>query len=651
MTDNKPTTLTCPSCGAPLDYDGTSTVVRCKFCKNIALVPGLPAAQGATPRASLDEVRQLAQNGNLMDAIRRYRELYGAGLKEAKDAVDALAANKVIEVHRVFAGPLSTEETSRVLDEVKELLQSGNKIAAIKRFREVNDVSLTQAKAVVDQVEAALTGIPVSPSPEILGIPSPSATPQDLLQKQPVKRGKWISCAIVLAILVIGGGILAFVLSRQGNPFASPLNASGTAILVSSEPGTPPDVVGLFYNPDKDTRLIGLVDGTTGRLRWQAEPLAGDGYADAIAAGGDLVYTANGSTLLAYQKSDGSLAWQTQMPDKLSYGAITLLVTAGRVLTLNNDQSLQAYDAATGSLVWNRRQAGYDSTLRLMGGSLVVVDYIGDTYTFSLIFINPVDGSEQRTLTPNCQTDQYSSASLYPDSGLLYVEAEKALYLVYGSSNGCVQRLDFATGGMAWQTVTENGFNFSPDGFYPLVTDTTIYFSNESQLLAVDKRAGTVQSLLANEDYDFAPLAITGDILLVRARRTRGTERFELWGVNATSGKQTWQMDLQGAAPIDPPNEMSGLVDDTSPAWTWSLAPAGLISIKFQAAPNQMVLDTINPTDGTLLGEQTVPLKQVVGDFYSIPAVIGWQDNTVYFNVDTEIYAVDITTGKVLFHY
>ncbi len=91
MSENTPTTLNCPSCGAPLEFDGTSSIVRCRFCKNIALVPGLPAAKEATPRASLDEVRILAQNGNMVEAIRRYRELYGVGLKEAKDAADALA--------------------------------------------------------------------------------------------------------------------------------------------------------------------------------------------------------------------------------------------------------------------------------------------------------------------------------------------------------------------------------------------------------------------------------------------------------------------------------------------------------------------------------------------------------------------------------
>ena len=54
MTDNLPKNLKSPSCGAPLDYDGTSSIVRCKFCKNIALIPGLSTAQSATPRAVLD---------------------------------------------------------------------------------------------------------------------------------------------------------------------------------------------------------------------------------------------------------------------------------------------------------------------------------------------------------------------------------------------------------------------------------------------------------------------------------------------------------------------------------------------------------------------------------------------------------------------
>jgi outer membrane protein assembly factor BamB len=287
-----------------------------------------------------------------------------------------------------------------------------------------------------------------------------------------------------------------------------------------------------------------------------------------------------------------------------------------------------------------------------MGGSLVVLDYTtSDSYTYSIFFINPLDGSQQRTISPDCQVDQYSSNTLYIDSGLVYVKADNALYLIYDSSNGCIQRIDFTTGQLVWQTVTQDSFSFSPYGFNHIMNDTVFYFNADSKLLAVDKSSGAVQTLLTNEDYEFIPLAISGDTLLVRARRTRGTERFELWGVNAVTGKQSWQMVLQGASPIDPPNEMAGLVDNTDTGFTWKLLPAGLVLIKFQGGPNQMVLDTINPVDGTLLGEQVVPLTQVSGDFYSVPSVIGWQDNIVYLTVESEIYALDTSTGKVLFHY
>jgi LSD1 subclass zinc finger protein len=644
MSNQTPSSLTCPSCGAPLEYDGKSSVIRCKFCKNVALIPGLPSSQEATPRASLDEVRRLAQSGNVLEAIKRYRELYGVGLKEAKDAVEALAAGKVVEVHQVFSGPLSAEETSRVLEEVQELIRSGEKIAAIKRYREVNDVSLTKAKEVVDQVEAALTGIPVQPRSEITG------HPYSALQKKS-KSGSRAGCWIVSTILVVIGVIVVIVLAgKRINPLAPNLYVSDPAVLVSST-GTQPDVAALFYNPDKDTRLIGLVDGTSGKLLWQGAPLSGDGFADGIASSGDMVYAASGSSLLAYQKSDGSLAWQTQMPDKLNYGDTTMLVIAGRVITINADQSLQAYDAATGSLAWNRRLSGYDRNLRLMDGSLVVLDYTEGTYDYSMYFLDPINGEEQRMITPSCAADQFSSSMLDVDSGLIYAEAEKAIYVFYDSFSGCAQRLDSESGQVIWETIPQDDFSFSFYGFNWFATDTNIYFNSGNQLLAVNKSNGSIQSMLANDNYDFAPLAVTGDTLIVRARRSRGTELFELWGVNITTGKQMWQMALQGYSPIDPPNEMAGLVDDTDFAWTWKLSPAGLTLIKFQGAPNQMLLDTINPTDGTLISEQTIPLTQVSGDFYSIPKVIGWQDNIVYLNVDSIIYVVDITTGKVLFHY
>jgi outer membrane protein assembly factor BamB len=211
----------------------------------------------------------------------------------------------------------------------------------------------------------------------------------------------------------------------------------------------------------------------------------------------------------------------------------------------------------------------------------MLLDYVGNDYTYSLVFLNPADGSQERVITPACQYDQYSSDTLSTDSGLLYDEAENALYLVYGFSNGCVQRLDLASGQITWQIVSEDSFNFSPDGFNVLNTHSTIYFSNGSQLLAVDKGAGKLQTLLSNEDYDFVPLALTGDRLVVRARRTRGSERFELWGLNPASGERLWQMNLN-AAPLDPPNDLVGLVDQET-----GRQSTGLVAVPGRSQPTR----------------------------------------------------------------
>ncbi|KAF0109115.1 MAG: hypothetical protein FD146_159 [Anaerolineaceae bacterium] len=643
MTENLPQTLTCPSCGAPLDFDGKSALVRCKFCKNVALVPGFPAAQAEVPRAALEEIASLARDGNMVEAIKRYRQLFDVGLKEAKDAVETLAAGKMVEARQTASGPLTPDEMGRVLEEVQRLLKEGNKVEAIRRYREAADVSLTKAKEVVDQVEAALTGIPVPPRPQVAGQPAPAAA-----KERTGNTSSRLGCWIGLFILLFVGGILAFAFSQPGGPFVPLLIANGPAILLPDN-----SVAAAFYNVNDESHLVGLVDGENGKLRWRSDPLPGD-YVDGIAADGSLIFVASGADLLAFRAADGSLAWQAAMPDRLNYGEANMLVADGRVLTSNLDQSVQAYDAATGALVWSRRLSGYDHTLRLEGGSLVLFDYLGGDYTYSLLFLDPADGSQQRTITPICPANEFAPDSLKPNAGLYFDEAGSAIYLVYDSSPGCIQRLDLASGQVVWQTFGEGWYSFSPNGFTGLLTDTHIYFANGNELLAVDKSSGTLYTLLADEDYGFVPLAVSGDVLLVRARRTRGSERFELRGLDAASGETLWQMDMGDAKPIDPPDEMSGLVDKDAPAWTLNLSslPAGQLTLfTFQGEPNQLVIQTFDSANGTLGGETIVPLKAVSGDFYSVPTIIGWRGERLYFEVDGIIYCVDVTTGKALFHF
>ena len=638
MTADRPISLNCPACGAPLEPDGSNAMVRCKFCGNLSLLPG----QAGTQPSALEDLRQLAASGKLDEAIEHYRREHGVDMEQASQAIDAIRTGRVVTP--AAPGMRAPDELTRALEEVQRLLQSGDKIGAIKIYRENYDVSLARAKFAIDQIASGQTARPETGFQALQAFPQSSQVFPEETQKSHTAR--WVGAIIVIVSLLFVAGVVGLLLFSSGGPLNPHYIPNGLVALVASQNDDLPDFAVGLYDPEKDTRFIGLVNGTTGKLAWKAANLSGDGYADALVAGADLVYAANSTDLLAYRKSDGSQAWLVKMPDKLNYGTSTLLVTAGRVITNNTDQSIQAYDANTGSLVWSKRLTGYDRTLRLMGSSLVVVDYVGDKHEYGLLFLDPASGEQQKVLSPTCTSNDYSY-NLDPDSGLLYDQAGNALYLAFDSSYGCVQRIDLSSGQTVWEASAEDGFNFSPDGFQSLMTDSTLYFSSGNDLLAVDRSSGTMKVLLNDPDYSLLPLGASGDLLIVRARRTRGTERFELWGIKAASGSRTWQMDLQGAAPVDPPNAMSGLIDDTGTGYTWRLGSSGLVVLKFQAKPNQLSLEIFNLANGTLQSQKTLALNNVTGDFYGIPTVIAWRGNVAYISLESNIYSLDITTGTL----
>jgi len=106
----------------------------------VSLRPPPPGSPG------LQSPEELVRVGRKIEAIKRYREIHGVGLKEAKDAVEAFEHN----------GNVATLPAKSVLREVNDSeieaqIRSGHLIDAIKLYREKNGVGLKEAK---DAVEA-----------------------------------------------------------------------------------------------------------------------------------------------------------------------------------------------------------------------------------------------------------------------------------------------------------------------------------------------------------------------------------------------------------------------------------------------------------------------------------------------------------------
>ncbi len=93
------------------------------------------------------EVKAALDRGNKIEAIKLLRHVTGLGLKEAKEAVERVEAGGSLNMpHKVFKGAGSAG--------IASLLLQGNKIEAIRLYREQNGVGLKDAKKAVEAMLA-----------------------------------------------------------------------------------------------------------------------------------------------------------------------------------------------------------------------------------------------------------------------------------------------------------------------------------------------------------------------------------------------------------------------------------------------------------------------------------------------------------------
>ena len=121
-------------------------------------MPNSPRADAAQ-QADVDPLMDLVRSGKKIEAIKIYRQRMGVGLKEAKDAIEALERGESVRVPTAVS---KTFAESDVRDFVS-LLRQGKMIAAIKLYREKTGVGLAEAKAAVETL-AAEQGIPIKGS-------------------------------------------------------------------------------------------------------------------------------------------------------------------------------------------------------------------------------------------------------------------------------------------------------------------------------------------------------------------------------------------------------------------------------------------------------------------------------------------------------
>ncbi|MCL4266811.1 MAG: ribosomal protein L7/L12 [Anaerolineae bacterium] len=623
--------LKCPSCNASLDYDGRSETIRCEFCGTTIIVPenmragayqaGYMGGESPEKAQAIHQILELVHHGQKIEAIKLYRETFGVGLKEAKDIVDGLEMGKPTAVTVTTISPSTGNSSCGCIVGIVILLFTlGIVVAAMVPF-----FSITQI------IEDPGTFI------------------------QQVSEGEFETF-----VEEMGSQVAIINRNIQNSPIVTTGGGDGL--------GADLIVENWQYANNSNTILLSYTEASDSRrtTRWEAE--VGDSSNNLgfnVGFDNQQVYYTSGSTLYALNRASGEQVWQANLSDvvdKRCYGC--LRSDQGVVVALTADNTLYGLNATTGQTLWQARlesdtpiylEEGFVG-LAILKDKVAVLDESekAGTFGYALKLYDINSGELSLQLVPMCpDIDNFFDPSPFGYYDQIFIdEAQDRLFFLWGESiNGpeCLEEWNPDTGQPVWQTrlpgddtgisssigrgiVTE--WNFSP--YFAFNGQTLMlpaYESSSQGVALVDLSSGAIQFNLRDDDYEMWPIGVQGDTAVIWVERQRGTTQVEVWGVNKTTGERLWQHTLTAEYLFD--------MDPFDDRWTYQLTANGLYILQLFATPDppELLVQSLNTVTGALNYE----VKNNLSSDY-------WEGLTrtpshVYLTLDT-LVGVDLSNGE-----
>lgn len=399
-----------------------------------------------------------------------------------------------------------------------------------------------------------------------------------------------------------------------------------------------PDLLVISRNFDREpgADTLAYLSPDTGSVRWESEPLGENGNSWVVAYGDSMVLVADGARLLGLRRDSGELAWEAPLTDGIADGicADCLQAFGDVAVALPQDGVLQAFDIASGAPRWSVRLREPTRQLLRVGELLGVPDRLLDDSSYGAIYLySPADGSPQGEIVPSCvEPGNYERfLSYYMETG--YDPSGRTLIWLVGSSPICLMSYDVATGAVS-RTWLED-FNTSDLGERnTLWAGDTLYLSDEDQIYAVGPQESRV--VIAAEDYDLWPVAARDGVLLVEARRTRGSSRYELWAVDARSGERRWERVIVGDDPQESPGDTADFIA--------TLVGDAVAVVEQHEEPEELTYELIGLADGARRAR--APLAVADPDTYIRGAV--WGSGHLFLSIN-ELYGVELSSGRTVY--
>lgn len=480
-----------------------------------------------------------------------------------------------------------------------------------------------------------------------------TTTKADTATTSSASPGCWIA-AVSIGIILIGI-VASFALSGDVRVGSISLNEEINALkiysfgptrLLPSDNDTQPDVVGVTSNSDDTDRMIYVDFDAETQLRWRSEPL-GEGATytfNKIVADDSAIYMAYETTLVAFDRSDGSIIWQKEISDEVSNICQDCLqIFDDSVVALTADGILTGFEAQTGEEIWSARLNETPRQLLNLSGKASVLDKEEDIVGIN-IYASDTGALLQR-IVPQCPNEVFSN---YPQTLNIYdpvliSKDGKSLYVPISDYDpGCLQKWDSASLTKSWEASIPldvlNNFNWEPY----LLTDEYLFLSDGHNMFAVSLLGGSYQTVFSDEDHNLGPLTEKNNTLLTQAERTRGTRQYYLWGLGITTQSKAWEF-LPTAEDIF--DENSFVVYEEG---TWGVSPTteDPVVMEAYAEPGVITFSVLDPANGDSISQNSLNVND--DDFSYWMQIIGWDGDHVYLVTDNRLWWVDALTGTEL---
>jgi hypothetical protein len=350
------------------------------------------------------------------------------------------------------------------------------------------------------------------------------------------------------------------------------------------------------------------------------------------------IYYVVESRLLAWNRADGADAWEAPLSDVVWHRCVNCIQrVAGNVVVLTEDYVLQGVDAEDGQEAWTVRlndSATARSGFYVIDGQIVLLDDIApDVHDSAVHFYDADDGGLIRQIAPTCpdadDEPRFDADEVFFEVGSARGDRVYFGYTCWGDLY--VEVWDLGNGESLWvEALPEEASGIAS----AMLGQKALYLITYGGLFAVSLDDGQAE-LLAEEvdpDYDVLLIAERGDTVLARARRTRGSTRYELWGLEP-GGKRAWRHEMEADTLLDVD---SGIAD-----WGFRFTADGLLIAQVLDDPDRILVETLDVETGQVIRESSVEVE------HSSLDDIVWTGQYGFLSVWGDVHAVDLESGTV----